>query len=74
MLRTKYDVLVRNGKERFVLIPVKEYEALVERLEDEEDFRILQEARKRSAGKPLIPHEQIMREFGLTTCRTKRKS
>ena len=74
MLRTKYDVLVRNGKERFVLIPVKEYEALVERLEDEEDFRILQEARKRSAGKPLIPHEQIMREFGLTMCRTKRKS
>jgi len=45
MLRTKYDVLVRNGKERFGLTPVNENEALVERLEDEEYFRILQEAK-----------------------------
>jgi len=74
MLKTKYDMLTRNGKEQFVVVPLKDYEALLEQREDEADFRAIEASKKRNAGKPLIPHEQIMREFGLTTSRTKRKS
>jgi hypothetical protein len=74
MLKTKYDMLTRNGKEQFVVVPLKDYEALLEQMEDEADFRAIEASKKRNAGKPLIPHEQIMREFGLTTSRTKRKS
>jgi hypothetical protein len=74
MLKTKYDMLTRNGKEQFVVVPLKDYEALLEQLEDEADFRAIEASKKRNAGKPLIPHEQIMREFGLTTSRTIRKS
>ena len=74
MLKTKYDMLTRNGKEQFVVVPLKDYEALLEQMEDEADFRALEAAKKRNAGKPLIPHEQIMRDFGLTSSRTKRKS
>ncbi len=48
MLNTKYDVLVRNGKERFVVIPVKDYEAMRERLVDDADFRAIESSKKRS--------------------------
>ncbi len=34
MFKTKYDMLTRNGKEQFVLVPLKEYKAMLERLED----------------------------------------
>jgi len=74
MLKTNYDVLVRNGNERFILVPEKDFEALRERLEDEADLRLIEESKRRNAGKRLIPHEQIMREFGLTPRRKKRKA
>ncbi len=74
MLKTKYDVLTRNGKEQYVIIPVNDYKALLERIEDEEDYRILQAAKKRNAGKPTIPHEQVMRELGIKPRRLKRKA
>ena len=28
MLKTKYDLLIRNGKERFILIPEKDYDEM----------------------------------------------
>jgi len=74
MLKTNYDVLVRNGKERFVVIPEKDYKALREQLEDESDFRAIEESKRQNAGKPLIPHEQVMRELGLIPRKAKRKS
>ena len=73
MHQKNYDVLIRNGKEQFVVIPKEHYEALLERLEDEEDFRALQEAKQRNAGTPLIPHAQVVRELGLTRSRKKAK-
>lgn len=69
----EYDILIRNGKERFVVIPEKDYKALREQLEDQADFRAIEASKKRNAGKPLISHEQMMREFGLTPGRGKRK-
>jgi hypothetical protein len=74
MLKTKYDVLTRNGKEQFVVVPLKDYKALLEQVEDEADFRAIEASKKRNAGKPLIPHEQVIREFGLPIGRKKRKA
>ena len=74
MRNTRYDVLTRNGKEQFVVVPLKDYQALLERLEDEADFRIIEESKKRNAGMPLVPHAQVMRELGLRTRRKKRKA
>ncbi len=73
MLNTKYDVLVRNGKERFVVIPVKEYEAMRERLEDDADFRAIEASKKRQAGSSRTPLEQVKRELGLTPSKKKRR-
>ena len=74
MLKTKYDVLTRNGTQKFVVIPMSDYEALLERLEDEQDLRDLQAAKKLNAGKPGISHEQMLKELGLKPTRPKGKA
>ncbi len=74
MPRTKYDILTRNGKEQFVVIPVADYKALLELTEDQADHRAIQASKKRNAGKPLVPHDQVMRDFGLSPARAKRKA
>ena len=48
MILKKYDVILHNGKDQFVLVPQKDYEALLERLEDDRDYRDLQTAKKRN--------------------------
>ncbi len=73
MLQTKYDVLIRNGKDRFVLIPEKDYQAMREWLEDESDFRAIEGSKKRNAGRALVPHAQVMREFGLKPSKRTRR-
>ena len=74
MLKTPYDVLTRNGKEKFVVVPVKDYETLLEKLEDEADYRALVEARNANAGKPTYTLEQVKRELGMLRPRRKRKA
>ncbi len=69
----EYDIPIRNGKERFVVIPERDYKALREQLEDDADFRAIEASKRRGAGKPRISHEQMMRELGLTPGRGKRK-
>ena len=74
MLKSRYDILTRNGKEQFVVIPLADYKALVELSEDQADHRAIQASKKRNAGKPLVPHDQVMRDFGLSSTRSKRKA
>jgi len=73
MLKTKYDILTRNGKEQFIVLPLADYQSLVELAEDEADHRAIAASKKRNAGKSLIPHDQVMRDFGLAPARKKRK-
>jgi PHD/YefM family antitoxin component YafN of YafNO toxin-antitoxin module len=72
MLKTKYDVLVRNGKERFVIVPEKEYEAMRERLEDDADFRAIEASKKRQAGSPRTSLQQVKRELAMAAGRKNR--
>ena len=52
----------------------RDYQAMQERLEDDADFRAIEATKKRNAGKSLISHQQVMREFGLGPGRRKRKT
>jgi PHD/YefM family antitoxin component YafN of YafNO toxin-antitoxin module len=63
MLKTKYEVLTRNGRDRFVVIPMKDYEAMRQRLEDDSDFRAIEASKKRQANSPRTPHEQVKRDL-----------
>ena len=72
MHKSNYDVLTRNGKEKFLVVPVKDYEALLEKVEDEADYRALVKARKANAGKPTHTLEEVKRELGMTRSGKKR--
>ena len=74
MHKSNYDVLTRNGKEKFLVVPVKDYEALLEKLEDEADYRALVMARKANAGKPTHTLEEVKRELGMTRSGKKRSA
>jgi PHD/YefM family antitoxin component YafN of YafNO toxin-antitoxin module len=41
------EIVIRNGKPVSVIIPIKEYEEMLERLEDAEDIAYLEKARRR---------------------------
>ncbi len=74
MLQLKPVFLKAHGDRKFVVLTIEEYTAIKEALEDAEDARILDEARRRGEGKPRILQEQIMREFGVKHSRRKRKA
>lgn len=66
MLKMKPTFIEENGKAKFVVFSMNDYATIKEALEDAEDARILDEAKRRGAGKPRIPHRQILEEFGLS--------
>jgi PHD/YefM family antitoxin component YafN of YafNO toxin-antitoxin module len=74
MLKTKYDLLIRNGNERFILIPERDYDAMRECLEDDADFRAIEASKKRQSRSPRIPSDQVKRELGMASSRPKRKA
>ena len=53
-----------NGKRVEVIMPVEEYERLVEVLEDLEDVRIYDEAEIEGEGSEPIPWEKVREEIG----------
>ncbi len=63
MLKTKYDLLIRNGKDRFIVVPEKDYAAMQERLEDDADFRAIEASKKRQAKSPRIPATELKRQL-----------
>lgn len=73
-MKTRYDVLVRNGKERFVVVPEKDYQAMRQRLEDEADFRAIEASKKRQANSPRYSLAQVKRELGMRRPATRSKS
>lgn len=72
MLKMRPEIWSRGGKKEFVILPYDEYKALCEQLEDAEDFRLLEESKKRQANAPTIPHEEMMRRLGMKPPRRRR--
>ena len=45
--RKKPEIILRDGKPRAVIIDIDEYQGMLERLEDAEDLRVLEEMRRK---------------------------
>ena len=50
----EYQTIKENGKIKFVVLPIKTFEAILDRLEDEADIRAIHEAR----NEPLSGQEE----------------
>lgn len=65
MLKLHPEILVKDGKKQFAVLPYDEYVAIQERLADAEDLLELRKAKRVEGKKRSIPLAQVKRELGL---------
>ena len=65
MLKLHPEILVKNGKKQFAVLPYEEFLAVEERLADAEDLLELRRAKKAEGRKRSIPLAEVKRELGI---------
>ncbi len=65
MLKLHPEILVKDGKKQFAVLPYDEYLAIQERLADADDLLELRKAKRAEGKKRFIPLAQVKRELGL---------
>ena len=63
MLKLHPEVLVKNGKKEFVVLPYKEFLAMQDRLADAEDLLELRKAKRAEARKKSVPLAEVKRQL-----------
>jgi PHD/YefM family antitoxin component YafN of YafNO toxin-antitoxin module len=58
-------ILARDGKPAFAVLPIEDYEAMRQRLEDLEDLALLRDAEAADMGAAGRPLEDVLKELGL---------
>ena len=59
------EILHKNGREEFVVLPYEEYVALRAWIDDAEDLLALREAKREEGTAPTRPFEEVACELGL---------
>ena len=59
------EILVKNGKKQFAVLPYEEFLALQERLADAEDLLELRKAKRAEGRKRSVPLAEAKRRLGL---------
>ena len=65
MIELHPEILKKNGKNEFVVLPYEEFEAIQALLEDAEDVLELRRAKAEEADAPTIGLNEVRRELGL---------
>jgi hypothetical protein len=65
VLKLHPEILVKNGKKEFVVLPHKEFLAVQERLADADDLLELRKAKRAEGKKKSIPLGEVKKELGL---------
>ncbi len=60
------EILSKNGKKQFAVLPYEEFIALQARLADADDLLELRKAKRAEGKKKSIPLAAVKRELGLT--------
>lgn len=58
-------ILEREGKPTFAVLPIEDFEAMRDRLEDLEDLALLRDAQAADMDATGRPLEDVLRELGL---------
>ena len=58
-------IIEKKGKNEFVVLPFKEFETLIELMEDYEDLQDLRTAKEQSKGKNSISIDKVISNLGL---------
>ncbi len=65
MLKLHPEILTKNGKKEFVVLPYEEFLAIQKRLTDADDLLALRKAKRSERKKKSIPLAEVKRELGL---------
>lgn len=65
MIELHPEILKKNGKSEFVVLPYEEYEALQELLADYQDLLDLRDAKSKESHKPSVPITEAKDQLGL---------
>jgi PHD/YefM family antitoxin component YafN of YafNO toxin-antitoxin module len=65
MLDLNPQVIEKNGKKEFVILPYEDFVKIQEHLEDYEDLRILRDAKAKEHDAPTIGLEEARRKLDL---------
>lgn len=65
MLILHPEILVKDGKKQFAVLPYEEFMSLKVRLEDMEDLLQLRKAKKAEGRQRSVPLGRVKRELGL---------
>lgn len=57
------EILIKDGKKQFAILPYEEYVALSERLADAEDLLALRKAKRAEGKKRSIPLAEVKRKL-----------
>ncbi len=60
----QFEHISKNGHD-YVLVPEENFREIQAKIEDAEDLQLLRAARAENAGKPMLTHEEMMKELGL---------
>lgn len=74
MLKIKPEIWTRNGRERFVVLSMADFQKVQEMIEDAGLARILRQAKRKEANAPTISHEEVMRRLGMKPSRKRKAS
>jgi PHD/YefM family antitoxin component YafN of YafNO toxin-antitoxin module len=59
------NILERDGKKAFVVLPYEEFVMIEEELQDYEDLKELRAAKAEEASEPTVPLRDVKKELGL---------
>ena len=65
MLKLHPEILAKNGKKEFVVLPYEEFLAIQECLADAEDLLELRKAKRAEARKKSVPLTEVKRKLGI---------
>jgi PHD/YefM family antitoxin component YafN of YafNO toxin-antitoxin module len=65
MIEVHPNILERNGKKEFAVLPYDEFEFIMESLADYEDLRDLREAKSAEEESPGSPLAEVRKDLGI---------
>jgi hypothetical protein len=69
MLTLHPEILVKDGKKQFAVLPYEEFLAIQERLADAEDLLALRQAKRSERQKSSLSLAEVKRELGIKSGR-----
>ena len=65
LMKLHPEIMSKNGRKQFVVLPYEEFVAVQERLADADDLLELRKAKRAEGGKKSIPLAAVKRTLGL---------